>query len=153
MEVFGDGDALADVRARAAELGICDRVYFSGRVLPHREVLERVRSADAGVICNIPSKLNTGTLPTKLLEYAVLGVPIVTAELSAIREYFSPQEALFFTAGDPAALAAALRELAADPGAAANRVSAARRLYEEKFRWGVSAARYVALLDRLGPAA
>jgi glycosyltransferase involved in cell wall biosynthesis len=147
LEVYGEGDALQRVRSRVWELGISDRVFLKG-YLPSREVLERVRFASVGVIPNLPNEFTHGMLPTKLLEYAVLGVPIVSAELSTIREHFSPDEVLFFPGGDAAALAGALREVAADPAAAAARAEAARRRYED-YRWEFSAARYVALLERL----
>lgn len=149
VEIYGDGDALEEVRARARELGVSDRVYLSGRFLPHREVLERVRCASAGVICSLPIDRNATAVPTKLFEYAALGVPIVAANLLAVREHFSPDEVLFFAAGDASALAEALREVAAEPGAAQARAEAARRRYEE-YRWSHSAARYVDLLERLG---
>ena len=148
LEIYGDGDALGRVRARIAELGVSDRVYTSGRFLPHREVLERVRSASAGVICNLPIERNAAAVPTKILEYAALGVPVVTADLRAIREYFSPEEVLFFPAGDASALAEALRDVAANPDAAEIRALAARRRYDA-YRWVHSAARYVGLLERL----
>jgi glycosyltransferase involved in cell wall biosynthesis len=148
VEIYGEGDALERVRARVADLGISDRVYLSGRYLPAADVLERVRFASVGVIPNLPSVWSEGTLPTKLLEYAVLGVPIVSADLPTIRAHFSADEVRFFPAGDAAALAQALRDVAAHPDAAQARAAAARRRYEE-YRWDYSAARYVALLERL----
>lgn len=151
LEIYGDGDALAHVRSRVDDLDIADRVYLSGRFLPHREVLKRVASASVGVICNRPIELNTGALPTKLFEYAVLGVPIVTADLPVIREHFSPQEVRFFRAGNVGDLANALREIIASPNAAEKRAEAARRRYEE-YRWTRSARRYVGLLERLSRA-
>jgi glycosyltransferase involved in cell wall biosynthesis len=152
LQIYGDGDALPEVRSRVDALGISERVHLSGRFLPQREVLERVRSASAGVICNLPIERNKAAVPTKLFEYALLGVPIVTADLWAIREYFSPREVRFFRAGDVDDLADALRELAADPAAAEARAVAARRRYEE-YRWPVSARRYVDLLGHLSPGA
>jgi glycosyltransferase involved in cell wall biosynthesis len=152
LQIYGDGDALPEVRSRVDALGISERVHLSGRFLPQREVLERVRSASAGVICNLPIERNKAAVPTKLFEYALLGVPIVTADLWAIREHFSPREVRFFRAGDADDLADALRELAADPAAAEARAVAARRRYEE-YRWPVSARRYVDLLGHLSPGA
>lgn len=151
LEIYGDGDALVQVRSRVEEFGLSDRVYLSGRFLPHPEVLKRVRSASAGVICNLPIERNAAALPTKLLEYALLGVPIVTADLPAIREHFSPHEVRFFCAGDAVDLAEALRAVMAAPDAAEARAEAARRRYEE-YRWTLSARRYVELLERLSRA-
>jgi glycosyltransferase involved in cell wall biosynthesis len=150
LEIYGDGDSLPTVRARVDELGLAGRVHLSGRFLPQPEVLERVREASAGVICNLPEERNQAAIPTKLFEYARLGVPIVAADLMAIREHFSPQEVLFFRAGSVDDLAEALRETAVSPEAATARARAARQRYDE-YAWPVSARRYVELLERLSP--
>jgi glycosyltransferase involved in cell wall biosynthesis len=151
LQIYGDGDALPEVRSQIDELGLSDRVHLSGRFLPQHEVLERVCSASAGVICNLPIARNEAAVPTKLFEYAVLGVPIVTADFPAIREYFSPNEVRFFRAGNADDLVVALREVASNPDAAKARAAAARRRYEE-YRWPVSARRYADLLGRLSQA-
>lgn len=150
VEIYGDGDALPEVRARVSELGLSDRVHLSGRFLPQSEVLERVNSASVGVICNLPEERNQTAIPTKLFEYARLGVPIATADLLAIREHFSSDEVRFFRAGSSDDLADALREIASFPEAARARADAARQRYES-YAWPVSARRYVELLDRLDP--
>jgi glycosyltransferase involved in cell wall biosynthesis len=148
VEIYGDGDALPDVRTRVSELGLTERVHLSGRFLPQPEVLERVSSASVGVICNLPEERNQTAIPTKLFEYARLGVPIATGDLLAIREHFSSREVRFFRAGDADDLAVALREIASSPEAAQARADAARQRYES-YAWPVSARRYVELLERL----
>lgn len=152
IEIYGDGDALEQVRARAQELGVSDRIYLSGHFLPHRDVLQCVHGASAGVICNLPSEWAAAATPTKLFEYAALGVPIVAADLPAVRGLFSAEEVLFYPAGDSVALAEALREVAAAPDAANARAEAAR-VRCEQYSWDISAARYVELLERLSRSA
>jgi glycosyltransferase involved in cell wall biosynthesis len=145
VEVYGRGDSVPAVRARAAELGIADRVSVSGEFVPRLDLLAIVRTADVGVIPNLPVRMNLHALPTKLFEYVTLGVPVVCADLPTIREHFSDEEVRFYRAGSADALAAALREVAADPAAAARRAAAARVRYEA-YRWPVSARRYAGLL-------
>ena len=118
------------------------------RFLPQAEVLRAVRGASVGVAPNLPTRLNRFALPTKLLEYAAIGVPAVTADLPTIRGHFSDEEVCFFEAGNAASLARALESVAADPAAAARRAEAARRRYES-YRWEHSARTYTDLLDRL----
>ena len=149
LGVYGEGDALPELRARAEELGLARHVEFSGRYLPQSEVLERVTSASVGVIPNLGIRLNRFALPTKLFEYVVLGVSVVSADLPTIREHFSPDEILFFRTGDADALADALLAVAHDPAAAAARAAAAQRRYQA-YRWPVNAARYAAVLARVG---
>ena len=57
-------------------------------------------------------------MPTKLLRVRLPPGAVVTADLPAIREHFSSDEVLFFSGGDAAALADAIRKVAAHPRAA-----------------------------------
>lgn len=148
LELFGDGDALGDVEARAAELGIADRVRLSRAYLPQREVLARIAGAAAGVVSARGLERNHAAVPTKLFEYARLGIPVVTADLRAIHDYFTPAEVRYYRADSSEALAEALRELAAAPAEARAMAAAARSRYEE-YRWAASARRYIELLERL----
>ena len=147
LEIYGDGDALPEIRSLADTLGVADRVRFSGRFLPQRAVLERVQAASVGVIPNLPTPLNQFALSTKLFEFVALGIPVICADLPTIREHFSESELLFFRAGDADALTAALVEIRREPSAAAVRARAARLRYE-RYRWSVHARRYAEVLKR-----
>jgi glycosyltransferase involved in cell wall biosynthesis len=146
VQILGEGDALPNVRSRAKALGIADHVEMSGRYLPHVEALERVAGASVGVIPNLPTELNAFMVPTKLLEYVALGVPVVAARLRTLAEHFFDDEILFFEPGDVAGLAEGLLTVARDPAAAAIRADAARQRYEA-YRWPTNASRYAAVLS------
>jgi glycosyltransferase involved in cell wall biosynthesis len=148
LEILGAGDSVPELRRRLADAGLEDRVVLSGEYLPHAEVLRRVAGAGVGVVPNRPTRLNQFALSSKLFEYVALRVPAVVADLPTLAEHFSGEEVRFFLAGDPDALADALREVAADPERAGLRANAARRRYEA-YRWPVQARRYVELLDSL----
>jgi glycosyltransferase involved in cell wall biosynthesis len=147
VDIYGEGDAKADLELRARELGLEHVVRLTGH-LPQREVLRAVQGASVGVVPNLPTRLNRFALSTKLFEYVALGIPVVSADLPTIKEHFSDDEVLFFRAGDASSLAHALAEIARDPYGAARRVEAARRRYED-YRWVRSAAEYVDLIRRL----
>jgi glycosyltransferase involved in cell wall biosynthesis len=149
LEMYGEGDLLPAVKRLADKLELGTRLETSDRYLPQQEVLEKVAGAAVGVIPNLPTELNRFALSSKLFEYVALGIPVVSADLPTLRAHFSDHEILFFEAGNPDALAHALTAIARDPEAAARRVAAARRRYEE-YRWPVSAARYAAVLHALG---
>jgi glycosyltransferase involved in cell wall biosynthesis len=149
LEIYGAGDALADVKARAAALGVDDRVSFSDRFLDNAEILETIQGANVGVVANLGIARNAAALPTKLLEYVAIGVPVVSSDLAAVREHFDDSEMLFYEPGDAKALAQALVAVARDPEAAAARAESARERYESSYRWGIYARRYVELLEEL----
>lgn len=149
LEIYGDGDAVPAVRARAVERGIADRVSVSGRVLPQDEVLRIVNGASVGVVAQLPIERNKVALPTKLLEYVALGVPVVAPDVPAITQSFSDAELRFFHGGDAASLADAIRAVATDPEAARGRALAALERYRVEYRWPIYARRYGDLLERL----
>ena len=145
LEIFGSGDAIGRLRARATELGLDDVVKINDRYLDQHEVLRRVAGASAGIIPNLPTRLNRFALSTKLFEYIALGIPAVCSDLPTLREYFSPDEVLFFRAGDPHALRAALESIASDPAAARARAEAARRR-AESYSWRLHQQLYTDIL-------
>ena len=111
-------------------------------------MLERVAGAQVGVVANLPIERNQAALPTKLFEYAAMGIPVVSSDLAAVGEYFSGDEVRFFAAGDPESLADAIAAVAADPVAAAEQAARARERYQA-YRWSTASGEYVALLDAL----
>ena len=149
LDVYGGGDAVPAVRDRVEQLGIGDRVHVGGRVLPQDEVLGRVRGASVGVASQLPLERNQTALPTKLLEFVALGVPVIAADAPAITDSFTEDEIVFFRGGDATSLADAIRRVAADPAAASRRAEAATRRYRRAYSWSIYAERYVQLLEAL----
>jgi glycosyltransferase involved in cell wall biosynthesis len=149
LEIYGDGDAVAALRAAAEARGVSHLLRLPGKHLPHDEVLRRVAGASVGVIPNPPSALNRFALSTKLFEYVALGIPVVSADLPTLRAHFGPDEVAFFRAGDADSLAQGLTAVATDYDAALDRAHAAKQRYDHSYRWELQAARYVAALRRL----
>jgi glycosyltransferase involved in cell wall biosynthesis len=149
VEIYGAGDALAEVKRRASDLGVDDRIRFSDRFLDNAEILRTISGADVGVVANLGIARNAAALPTKLLEYVAIGVPVVSSNLDAVREHFDDSEMLFYEAGDARAMADALLAVARDPAAASERAARARARYDSHYRWAIYASRYVDLLNEL----
>ena len=146
--VLGEGDALGSVRRLAEELGVADRIEFSGRYVPIEEALARVSVADCGVIPNRPSTLNRFALSSKLFEYVALGLPVAVARLETLAAHFSANEVEFFEAGSAGALAAALSRIAGDREAARARAASAKHR-AEAYSWTVGSEHYAAILTEL----
>lgn len=79
------------------------------------QVMARLSSACIAVLPNRAEGVSHFTSPLKLFEYMGAGCAVVAADLPSIREVVSGEEASWFTPGDPASLAAAVRRLVADP--------------------------------------
>jgi len=106
---------LARLRGLAAELGIGERVTFTGAVAPSH-VPRYLAQARILALPNPASAISTHfTSPLKLFEYMAAGRAIVASDLPAIREVLREGEnALLVEPGSPSALAAAIRVLLDD---------------------------------------
>jgi glycosyltransferase involved in cell wall biosynthesis len=143
--VLGDGDALETARTRAGELGVSDRVEFSGAYLPLEQALARVASADCGVIPNRASTLNRFALSSKLFEYVALGIPVVVSRLETLASHFGPEEVTFFDPGDSGSLSEAVRWVATHPEEARAKAERARERAAE-YAWARNRERYLDVL-------
>ena len=72
-------------------------------------------------------------LPLVLLEYMASGIPVVTTTVQGCRDAVTAQQAELVEPDDPAALAAAIERVLADPNRARCHAAAARARFEEAF--------------------
>lgn len=135
------------IDALAHGLGVADRITFTGLISPG-EVAARLAAATVLVLPNVPSAISERyTSPLKLFEYLTMGRPIVASDLPAMREVLTHEEtALLVTAGDPQALALAVRRLADAPALAARLATGARAL-AAAYTWDRRADRLERVLE------
>jgi glycosyltransferase involved in cell wall biosynthesis len=104
LVMVGDGPMGEQLRARAAALGMGDRVRFVGR-RPHEEVPEWISALD--VFC-LPSRREG--CPNVVLEALASGRPVVAASVGGVPELLSEDTGVLVEPEDPEALARGLEE-------------------------------------------
>ena len=134
LVIVGEGDRHTDLERLARELGITDRVLFTGAMDNPYSVLARAS-------LHVLSSRWEG-YPNVLLEALALGVPVVSTDCP-----YGPREILdggrygrVMPMNDPTALARAMDEELAGPSVSTERVAAAHAPR-------MIASRYLALLD------
>lgn len=143
LDVVGDGPERPALEQRARALGITGRVTFHGFV-PQEALEHRLATADALVLPAITdAKGDVEGLGVVLLEAMSYGKPVVASASGGIVDIVrSGENGLLVPPGDPAALAAAIEELAAEPGRLRVMGEAAREHVRAHFSWDV-------IIDRL----
>jgi glycosyltransferase involved in cell wall biosynthesis len=122
--MVGDGPELDSARASAARLGVAGRIAWPGLVPEAGRLLP---AFDLFVL----SSRTEGT-PIVLLEAMAAQVPVVATAVGGVPDVVGAAEALLVPPDDPAALAAAIGAVLADPaGARAKAAAAGRRLASE----------------------
>ncbi len=137
---------LQGIQALIAELGLAERVHWTGFV-PPEEVSASFLAAD---ICALPFRGGASFLHGTFHAALTHGAAIVTTRPRVpLPELADGDNVLLVPPEDPAALAEAIARLAADPALRRKLGQGARALAEE-FRWETIAARTLDLYRSLG---
>ena len=134
--------------ALANRLGITDRVDFSGELLAVSELPKLIGTADVGLVPYRNDVFADGILPTKLMEYVALGLPVIAARTSAIATYFDDTMVQFFQPGDVEDLTRSIRNLYHDRERLRELARNAEH-FNRQHNWTTEGASYVALLGCL----
>jgi glycosyltransferase involved in cell wall biosynthesis len=140
--MIGEGPARPGLQALAAELGIAERVRFTG-LAPRAEVPGLIRSFD---IALQPAAVPYAS-PLKVFEYMAAARAIVAPDQPNLREVLQHERtALLFDPAEPGAMAAAMLRLAGDPALRARLGAAARaEVMARDLTWEGNARRVVSL--------
>ena len=140
LEIIGGAAVEVEkLRALAARREISG-VTFHGAV-PAAQLGPQLAGMDALVIPSLPVGRMPHVAITKAYDYLGLNRPVLASNLPSITEVLRPTESYSFHAGDAAGLAAALRELVADPAEAKRRACAAGTRSAD-FNWPARAERW-----------
>ena len=136
----GAGPSWDPARRLAYELGLHDRVLFTGAVGYH-EMPGYLSRGDVGVAPYQPEKLRQMQLgfywsPLKIFEYMAMEMPVVTLDVPPLRAIIRPeQEGLLYEEGDVAAMARAIGSLLEDRDRARAMGRAAREHVVAHYSW------------------
>ncbi len=147
LDVYGDGPYRPQIEDAIRSTDTTDRVRLLGRV-PLEDLPALLASSDIGLVPTRPEPYAEYSLSTKLLEYAVMGVPIIATDLATFRAHLDDRAIRYVPGADPEALAAAIREDVADPAGAVARAEEAQR-QSAAYAWPGQRRRYLEVVERL----
>lgn len=140
--LVGDGTLRATLAAQAADLGLADRVLFTG-ALPHAEIPAYFAAMDISVVPHS----NEYRSPIKLFESMARARATVAPRTEPIAQIITDGvNGLLFDPADPATLRHALQRLIADPALRARLGTAARATIRERHTWDRNAQAVLAAI-------
>jgi len=148
LTLHGRGEYYETLVTMVAEMGLEDFVYFSRDFVATKELAKRIKAVHLGIV-PYRDGLFTGTiLPTKLMEYAALGVPAIAARTSTIAAHFDDTMVEFFTPGDAVELARCIQRLFRDRDRLAELGRNITKFYE-RYPWSEQSLNYLNLVERV----
>ena len=140
--LVGGGSQAKELKVLATQLGIEDKVIFTGRV-PHEQVQRYYNLIDVLVYPRLKMRLTDLVTPLKPLEAMAQGRLVVASDVGGHLELIRDGETgILFKAGDPDALALKVLDLLSRPDSWRGLRAAARSFVETQRNWPVSVARY-----------
>lgn len=147
--LVGGGPQERELKALAIQLGINDKVIFTGRV-PHEQISRYYQLLDVLVYPRLPMRLTDLVTPLKPLEAMAQGRLIVASDVGGHRELIADgKTGILFQAGDATALALAVTTLLHKVETWPILRLAARRYVESERNWRASIAPYAGIYARL----
>jgi glycosyltransferase involved in cell wall biosynthesis len=125
LRVVGDGDLVPELAALAAREGVSDRVALDGPV-PLDAMPSIIAGAWLGAQPHRDDPLMRFSFSTKLLEWAMLGLPVLVSATEAVTREFTDEEMMLVPPGDLDAVCRRILEAHRNPEGLAGRIERAR---------------------------
>jgi glycosyltransferase involved in cell wall biosynthesis len=148
LTIHGRGEYLNELKSIADSLDLDSNVQFSTQYVPTQELPQLIGNAHAGIVPYRRDIFTDGILPTKMMEYAALGIPVIAARTTAITAYFDSEMVQFFTPEDVHDLAHSITLLFKDREQLAQYAHNIEK-FNQQHNWKNVSAKYVELVDRL----
>jgi glycosyltransferase involved in cell wall biosynthesis len=129
--LLGGGTEEQELRRRATGL---ENVRFVSTV-PHDEVASFIRRCDVGILPFRPTPVMRSSRPLKLMEYVVMGKPVIVTPIEAFTGVLSREAAVFLREHSPEGIADAIVLAAEQRHALTRDAQQARSIASERYTW------------------
>ncbi len=146
--LVGDGKEKPNLAAAAQQMGLTNVVFIPP--VAKNEIGAALSAADACLAILKPLEWYKTTYPNKVFDYMAAGKPVILAIDGVIRVVVEEAGAgIAVPPGDPAALAAAVRELADDAQRARQMGCAGRRAVETRFNRENFSCQFAGIIEEM----
>jgi len=149
LRIIGPMNECSDsLKELAKRLQVDNHVEFISSV-PNNEIPQFLKDADVGIYPALPGPHMSIAVPGKILEFATMGLPIVSTGLKIVKEIFDNESVLFFEAGNYKEFAFQIIKINEDPDLRQELSVKAAKIIEEKFPYDQEAANYFSILSKI----
>jgi glycosyltransferase involved in cell wall biosynthesis len=149
LTILGYGEQVDTLMRMVKQMDLHDHVTILRELRLAGELPALIRTAHLGIVPYRNDVFTDGLLPTKLMEYAALGVPAIAARTTAIESHFRDTMVEFFEPGDVDDLALCIRRLYGNPRRLAELAKGSEK-FNQQYSWAEIGAAYADLVEGLG---
>lgn len=149
LTIHGKGEYLETLVQLKDQLDLDQYVVFSTQYMPIADLPKLIGKAHVGLVPYRQDIFTDGILPTKMMEYVAVGIPMVAARTAAISAYFDENMVRYFTPGDVNDLANSILSLYLNQDLIKQLPINADQ-FSQRYNWKQMAGFYVESVERLG---
>ncbi len=132
--LIGDGPLLGQLKYLITQLNLTDRVSLKQNI-PYDHMLNWMNVMDLALAPKSPELEVVGYSPLKIRDYAACGIPVVSTDVSGIRELAGEGWLWTYPPGEANAMYTCLNEILSNPKRLQQAGQRARAYAEEHFSW------------------
>ncbi len=138
---WGSGEYLEECRRLSCDLNVEERIHYNG-VVKVEALTEALAGMNLGIVPNRKSSATEVMLPVKMLEYIIMGIPVLVPRLKAIQYYFSEDEVGYFEPDNLESLKSAMLKVYGDESRGRRMAENAQR-FLNRYGWEKQSADFV----------
>lgn len=148
LTIIGQGPSRSLLEKLVATEGVADRVKICGR-LPFNEVQAVMAKSDVGIIPHYGTQAWNTTMPNKLFDYMLWGIPVLVSDIKAVSTIVEGIGCgSIFRDRDPGDFARCLTEM--HPVQVRERMGKnGRRAIEQRYNWRIEEAELVRCIEQV----
>lgn len=148
LTIIGQGPSRAMLEALVTVEDVADRVTIRGR-LPFNEVQAAMSESDVGIIPHYGTPAWNTTMPNKLFDYMLWGIPVLVSNIKAVASIVQDVGCgAVFRDRDPADFARCLKEM--QPADVRERMGRnGRQAIERRYNWKIEGADLVRCIEQV----
>lgn len=134
LRVIGLGPQVGELSALAEHLGVSSFLELKP-FIPVNQVAREISQADVGIYPALPDAHMNIATPTKVLEYAMMGIPVIASRLKVLEDMFGETAIQFFQPGSVEQFAACVLDLYHNPARRVELVNNADKAFVKSHSW------------------
>jgi glycosyltransferase involved in cell wall biosynthesis len=148
--IGSDNSHKHELRQLAEKTGVSKYIQFKPTV-PNKDVPIHMMNADVGIYPAQKDVHMDVATPTKVLEFAAMGIPIISSRLRIVEEIFGDSAIMFFDPGNVSQFAQCVFKLYENQTLCKELVNNADRIFVQRHSWEQEFQGYLGVINHLLP--
>jgi glycosyltransferase involved in cell wall biosynthesis len=149
LRIIGNKSLYADeLEELASQLNVLEYLDFNS-VLPAHQIASEIAKADVGIYTALPDPHMDIAMPGKVLEYVMMGIPVVASRLRILEAFFDDSSMLFFSPGNIDEFVCQVLKLYNNPSLKKDLIGNADAVFTHKYTWSTEFKKYLDMIQGL----